>query len=48
MVKQLRDAGITVTVDPEEYPNGRFARLYDPEKNPIELWQPNGPYAGPA
>ena len=48
MVKQLRDAGITVNVDPEAYPNGRFARLYDPEKNPIELWQPNGPYAGPA
>ena len=48
MVKQLRDAGITVTVDPEAYPNGRFARLYDPEKNPIELWQPNGPYSGPA
>jgi glyoxylase I family protein len=48
MVKQLRDAGIEVTVDPEKYPNGRFARLYDPEKNPIELWQPNGPYAGAA
>jgi len=46
MVKQLRDAGIKVDVDPEQYPNGRFARLYDPENNPIELWQPNGPYAG--
>ena len=46
MVKQLRDAGIEVVVDPEKYPNGRFARLYDPEKNAIELWQPNGPYAG--
>ena len=46
MVKQLRDAGIKVDVDPEKYPNGRFARLYDPENNPIELWQPNGPYAG--
>ena len=21
--------------------NGRFARLHDPEGNPIELWQPN-------
>jgi predicted enzyme related to lactoylglutathione lyase len=46
MVKQLRDAGIKVDIDPEQYPNGRFARLYDPENNPIELWQPNGPYAG--
>jgi len=40
MTAQLRAAGITVEVDPEEYPNGRFARLYDPEGNPIELWEP--------
>jgi glyoxylase I family protein len=40
MVQQLRAAGITVTVDPENYPNGRFARLHDPEGNPIELWEP--------
>ena len=40
MVKQLQAAGIAVTVDPENYPNGRFARLYDPEGNPIELWEP--------
>lgn len=40
MVEQLRAAGIAVTVQPEEYPNGRFARLNDPEGNPIELWQP--------
>ncbi len=40
MVAQLRAAGIEVTVDDEEYPNGRFARLYDPEGNPIELWEP--------
>ena len=25
---------------PESYPNGRFARLSDPEGNPIELWEP--------
>ena len=40
MVKQLRAAGIDVSVDPEIYPNGRFARLHDPEGNPIELWEP--------
>ena len=40
MVQQLRTAGIEVTVDPEKYPNGRFARLRDPEGNPIELWEP--------
>lgn len=31
MVDQLRDADIDVEVDPEEYPNGRFASLRDPE-----------------
>jgi len=37
MVAQLRTAGIEVK-DPESYPNiGRFARLHDPEGNPIEL-----------
>jgi glyoxylase I family protein len=40
IVKQLRSADISVTVDPELYPNGRFARLHDPEGNPIELWEP--------
>lgn len=40
MVKQLRAANISVTVDPELYPNGRFARLQDPEGNLIELWEP--------
>ena len=40
MVAQLRAAGIEVEVHPEEYPNGRFARLKDPEGNPIELWEP--------
>jgi glyoxylase I family protein len=40
MVAQLRAAGIEVK-DPESYPGiGSFARLHDPEGNPIELWQP--------
>jgi glyoxylase I family protein len=39
MVKQLQAAGVAVKVDPEEYPNGRFARVHDPEGNPIELWE---------
>lgn len=43
MVAQLRRADIEVLVDPEAYPNGRFARLHDPEGNPIELWQPQEP-----
>lgn len=40
LVAQLRAAGIEVKVDAETYPYGRFARLHDPEGNPIELWQP--------
>lgn len=42
MAAQLRTAGIIVEINPEAYPNGRFARLYDPEGNPIELWEPAG------
>ena len=40
MITRLRAKGIEVTLDPEIYPNGRFARLNDPEGNPIELWEP--------
>lgn len=42
MVRQLRSAGIAVEIDPERYPNGRFANLRDPEGNGIQLWQPEG------
>jgi glyoxylase I family protein len=40
MAAQLEAAGIAVKIDPQTYPNGRFAHLKDPEGNPIELWQP--------
>ena len=43
MVGQLQDAGENVEVDPERYPNGRFAELRDPEGNGIQLWQPMDP-----
>ena len=42
MVAQLEKADIEVKVDPDKYPNGRFARLHDPDGNPIELWEPAG------
>jgi predicted enzyme related to lactoylglutathione lyase len=42
MVAQLRANNVAVEVDPQTYPNGRFARLTDPEGNPIALWQPAG------
>ena len=41
MVAQLERAGIDVEVDPEVYPNGRFAALADPEGNPVQLWEPS-------
>lgn len=47
IVAQLGKAGIEVDVDPEVYPNGRFAHLSDPEGNPIELWEPVGTDTGP-
>ena len=40
LVEQLRAAKVDVSVNPQIYPNGRFARLHDPEGNPIELWEP--------
>jgi len=43
MVAQLTAAGIKVEVDPQKYPNGRFALLHDPEGNPIQLWEPEPP-----
>ena len=46
MVDQLRGAGETVDVNPERFPNGRFADLRDPEGNGIELgsrWTPSRP-----
>ncbi|MBI1211630.1 MAG: VOC family protein [Alphaproteobacteria bacterium] len=42
MAAQLRAAGVKVEIDPETYPNGRFAQTHDPEGNPIQLWEPGG------
>ncbi|EEE36300.1 glyoxalase/bleomycin resistance protein/dioxygenase [Rhodobacteraceae bacterium KLH11] len=42
MIKQLRSAGITVETRAEwDSDIGRFARIHDPEGNPIELWEPS-------
>jgi predicted enzyme related to lactoylglutathione lyase len=39
----LGAAGIAVRTEPEwDMPGvGRFARIHDPEGNPLELWQPD-------
>lgn len=42
MAAQLRKNGVTIEIDPESYPNGRFAKINDPEGNPIQLWEPGG------
>ena len=42
MVEQLRASRVEVEIDPEVYPNGRFANLRDPEGRPIQLWEPQG------
>jgi predicted enzyme related to lactoylglutathione lyase len=42
MAAQLRANGTAVEIDPETYPNGRFAKTADAEGNPIQLWQPGG------
>ena len=41
-VAQLKRSGIEVEQRPEEWDSeaGRFARIHDPEGNPIELWEP--------
>lgn len=40
MVAQLRAAGIDVKPGTDEEA-GRFARTWDPEGNPVELWEPH-------
>jgi catechol 2,3-dioxygenase-like lactoylglutathione lyase family enzyme len=42
MLAQLRAADIAVETRPDwNHPEvGRFARIHDPEGNPIELWEP--------
>ena len=39
---RLKAAGIEVLTHPDwDMPDvGRFARIHDPEGNPIELWEP--------
>lgn len=47
LVADLEGAGIAVeTRDDWNSEIGRFARIHDPEGNPVELWEPAGPAAG--
>jgi len=42
LLEELAAAGIPVVKDPawDTPETGRFARIHDPEGNPIELWEP--------
>ena len=43
LMARLEAAGIAIETRPNEWDapeTGRFARIHDPEGNPIELWQP--------
>jgi len=42
LVEALKASGITVIKDPswDTPETGRFARIFDPEGNQIELWEP--------
>lgn len=47
LVAALTAAGIEVIQNPDWNSEiGRFARIHDPEGNPVELWEPDGPAAG--
>jgi predicted enzyme related to lactoylglutathione lyase len=50
LIASLREAGIEViTKDEWDMPGlGRFARIHDPEQNPIELWEPDLEGSAPA
>lgn len=46
LMDKLKAAGIVVETRPKEWDTpetGRFARIHDPEGNPIELWEPPPP-----
>jgi predicted enzyme related to lactoylglutathione lyase len=42
LIAKLRAAGVEIITKAEwdDPSTGRFARIHDPEGNPIELWEP--------
>ncbi len=44
-VEKLREAGVRIDDQRMEEPYGKFAWVYDPEDNKIELWEPKDPSA---
>jgi predicted enzyme related to lactoylglutathione lyase len=42
LLKQLAETGVRIDPKREDYSYGRFAWIWDPEGNRVELWQPLG------
>ena len=40
LLAQLEAAGVRIDPKRDDYPYGRFAWIWDPEGNRVELWQP--------
>jgi predicted enzyme related to lactoylglutathione lyase len=40
LLKVLKEEGVSIVGEVEEYPYGKFAWIMDPEGNKIELWEP--------
>ena len=40
LVKELKENGVTVVDEIEEFDYGKFVHILDPEGNKIELWEP--------
>jgi len=40
LLAQLEAAGVRIDPKREDYPYGRFAWIWDPEGNRVELWEP--------
>lgn len=43
-IEKLRAAGVRIDDKRMNESYGKFAWVYDPEDNKIELWEPGGPY----
>ena len=40
LLKVLKEEGVTIVGEVEEYSYGKFGWILDPEGNKIELWEP--------
>ena len=42
LLAALKEEGVTIVGEPEEYSYGKFGWILDAEGNKIELWEPKG------